>query len=107
MKIDSLRKGMVFKKMRIRRDEADEFYEVVEHGERKVNGYTVNDIFLGNLKDKSGVTVDFTTLCNKNEWRHQADAYIEEEKEYVLIYRKLIKFPDRDPIVVETLEKRV
>ena len=108
MKIDSLREGMVFKRLRTKyRDGIDEFYEIVECGERKINGYAVNNIFLGNLKDKSGVTVDFTTLCNKNEWVHQADAYIEEEKEYVVIRRKLIKFPDRDPIVVETLEKRV
>ena len=67
----------------------------------------VNDIFLGNLKDKSGISVDFTTLSNPNEWRYHESAYIEEEKEYVVIYRKSVKFSDREPVLIETLERRV
>jgi len=117
MKFESLRTGMIFEKVLRHRREAplpkgasiieDGLYEIVECGERKVNGYVVNDIFLGNLKSKSGITVDFTTLSNPNEWRYHVSAYIEEEKEYVLIYRKSVKFSDREPVLIETLERRV
>ena len=117
MKFESLRTGMIFEKVLRHTRKAplpkgasvieDGLYEIVECGERKINGYVVNDIFLGNLKDKSGVSVDFTTLSNPNEWRYHESAYIEEEKEYVLIYRKSVKFSDRESVLIETLERRV
>ena len=117
MKFESLRTGMIFEKVLQHTRKAplpkgasvieDGLYEIVECGERKINGYVVNDIFLGNLKDKSGVSVDFTTLSNPNEWRYHESAYIEEEKEYVLIYRKSVKFSDRESVLIETLERRV
>tara|TARA_R100001163_G_scaffold62367_1_gene53093 strand:- start:274 stop:1116 length:843 start_codon:yes stop_codon:yes gene_type:complete len=117
MKFESLRTGMIFEKVLRHTRKAplpkgasvieNGLYEIVECGERKINGYVVNDIFLGNLKDKSGISVDFTTLSNPNEWRYHESAYIEEEKEYVLIYRKSVKFSDREPVLIETLERRV
>ena len=117
MKFESLRTGMIFEKVLRHTRKAplpkgasvieDGLYEIVECGERKINGYVVNDIFLGNLKDKSGISVDFTTLSNPNEWRYHESAYIEEEKEYVLIYRKSVKFSDRESVLIETLERRV
>lgn len=117
MKFESLRTGMIFEKVLRHRRKAplpkgasiieDGLYEIVECGERKVNGYVVNDIFLGNLKNKSGISVDFTTLSNPNEWRHHESAYIEEEKEYVLIYRRSVKFSDRESVLIETFERRV
>ena len=117
MKFESLRTGMIFEKVLRHTRKAplpkgasvieNGLYEIVECGERKINGYVVNDIFLGNLKDKSGISVDFTTLSNPNEWRYHESAYIEEEKEYVLIYRKSVKFSDRGSVLIETLERRV
>ena len=105
MKIDNLRPGMVFEKIKTANFKAksktpikDDLYEVVKVENNNTSGYSMTAIWMGNLTTNEGCMVDITTLNNPGEWKHHDNAYVTEKHQIV----KEVSFVDRDPYIIVT-----
>ena len=105
MKIDNLRPGMVFEKIKTANFKQksktpikDDLYEVVKVENNDTSGYSMTAIWMGNLTTNEGCMVDITTLNNPGEWKHHDNAYVTEKHQIV----KEVSFVDRDPYIIVT-----
>jgi len=105
MKIENLRPGMVFEKIKTANFKAksltpikDDLYEVVKVENNQTSGYSMTAIWMGNLSSNEGCMVDITTLNNPSEWKHHENAFVTEKHQVV----KEVSFVDRDPYIIVT-----
>jgi len=105
MKIENLRPGMVFEKIKTANFKAksltpikDDLYEVVKVENNQTSGYSMTAIWMGNLSSNEGCMVDITTLNNPSEWKHYENAFVTEKHQVV----KEVSFVDRDPYIIVT-----
>jgi len=105
MKIENLRPGMVFEKIKTANFKAksktpikDDLYEVVKVENNNTSGYSMTAIWMGNLTTNEGCMVDITTLNNPSEWKHYENAFVTEKHQVV----KEVSFVDRDPYIIVT-----
>ena len=105
MKIDNLRPGMVFEKIKTANFKQksktpikDDLYEVVKVENNNTSGYSMTAIWMGNLTTNEGCMVDITTLNNPGEWKHHENAFVTEKHQIV----KEVSFVDRDPYIIVT-----
>ena len=117
MKADQLRKGMIFERVvrRLKKDPLpdgasvipEQLFEVVDHEQRELNGYVVNQVLMGNLVDKSGLMIDVAQLLNPTAWRHHENAVLLEEKRIVEISSRRVEFMNHEAISLEEFEREV
>ena len=117
MKADQLRKGMIFERVvrRLKKDPLpdgasvipEQLFEVVDHEQRELNGYVVNQVLMGNLVDKSGLMIDVAQLLNPTGWRHHENAVLLEEKRIVEISSRRVEFMNHEAISLEEFEREV
>ena len=105
MKIDNLRPGMVFEKIKTAHFKQksktpikDDLYEIVKVENNDASGYSMTAIWMGHLTTNEGCMVDLTTINNPGEWKHHDNAFVTEKHQIV----KEVSFVDRDPYVIVT-----
>ena len=105
MKIDNLRPGMVFEKIKTANFKQksktpikDDLYEVVKVENNDTSGYSMTAIWMGHLTTNEGCMVDLTTINNPGEWKYHENAFVTEKHQIV----KEVSFVDRDPYVIVT-----
>lgn len=97
MKISSLRKGMVFKRVGRWDDDSrntseSPFHEVVDILIDEIDGgYQREVITLGNVSDKSTITVTMRNLSNLRNWSEVTGAAVVEKVEVITTTRKIRK----------------
>ena len=105
MKIDNLRPGMVFEKIKTARFKQksktpikEDLYEIVKVENNDTSGYSMTAIWMGHLTTNEGCMVDLTTINNPGEWKYHENAFVTEKHQIV----KEVSFVDRDPYVIVT-----
>ena len=105
MKIDNLRPGMVFEKIKTAHFKQksktpikEDLYEVVKVENNDTSGYSMTAIWMGHLTTNEGCMVDLTTINNPAEWKHHDNAFVTEKHQIV----KEVSFVDRDPYIIIT-----
>ena len=107
MKIDNLRPGMVFEKIKTAHFKQksktpikEDLYEVVKVENNDTSGYSMTAIWMGHLTTNEGCMVDLTTINNPGEWKHHDNAFVTEKHQIV----KQGIFVDRDPYIIIIME---